>query len=574
MATSNSVLTDDRWHYAVCTISGTTLSLYIDGILQSQATITGTQGAPTGELNIGSNPPWTGGGRQYEYYGSVDEVRISNIARSADEIQETYRQGRDHYLNRTLSSTNLSAKTSLPFYVAADRPGSYLSVVAGESAYANLQPDTNTAAFWHLDESDYDNDSVLKIASTNVAAANAYSYWKTISGQATVVATNDTIEYDVYLGTNLTNIGVIDGRFTDTTVIRSFVNCHNGDHTAAYLNWKHVVCTLPAGVNGKTLDWIDLVNENDTSTASVVYYDNFVIKNSAGAIKATLYTGGTTAFNVLNFESNAGNLQTLTYSTIATEAISHNEGRLLGSAHKDSSGNLNTLSPAGGYSAEGALGRAYTFNGFNYLSAPDSANLDITSAITLEAWIYPTSVTGYRTIVGKRDISLAEFNYALRTNGDEIEFYFTGSAATQIAATTNSNISLNKWQHVAVTHNSTNVYFYLNGTLQASSCISGTCNMAMTVDNNSVSVGRPGDYDNQYFVGLIDEVRISNVARTQDQINQTFEIGGRTHPITIDFAAKLDATNLITVPEIWGFSTPPTSAFQVKAVPSIPEIKS
>ena len=49
-----------------------------------------------------------------------------------------------------------------------------------------------------------------------------------------------------------------------------------------------------------------------------------------------------------------------------------------------------------------------------------------------------------------------------------------------------------------------------------------------------------------HFNGLIDEVRISNIARSADQIRQAYEASLRSHPITIDFAASGDSGNLIT----------------------------
>lgn len=49
----------------------------------------------------------------------------------------------------------------------------------------------------------------------------------------------------------------------------------------------------------------------------------------------------------------------------------------------------------------------------------------------------------------------------------------------------------------------------------------------------------------EFFTGTIDEVRISNVTRTADQIRQAYEVGLRTHTITIDFGADLDSGNLI-----------------------------
>jgi hypothetical protein len=48
------------------------------------------------------------------------------------------------------------------------------------------------------------------------------------------------------------------------------------------------------------------------------------------------------------------------------------------------------------------------------------------------------------------------------------------------------------------------------------------------------------------FNGLLDEVRICNVARTADEIRQAYEIGRRTHPVIVNFRADLESSNLIT----------------------------
>ena len=47
------------------------------------------------------------------------------------------------------------------------------------------------------------------------------------------------------------------------------------------------------------------------------------------------------------------------------------------------------------------------------------------------------------------------------------------------------------------------------------------------------------------FNGLLDEVRVSSVARTPSEIRQAYEISRRTHPITIDFVNSLNASDLI-----------------------------
>ena len=150
--TDNVSLEDNNWHYVVGTYDkdagGTTeVKIYVDGSLKNTGDYsTAIDYSPTPRCNVGR-------GNAANYFdGSIDELKVSNIARTAEEIAEAYRAGRDHYINKTISSTDLSDDTTLPFYVAADRPGTYLNATIGESAYANYQPDANTVGLWHMDE--------------------------------------------------------------------------------------------------------------------------------------------------------------------------------------------------------------------------------------------------------------------------------------------------------------------------------------------------------------------------------------------------------------------------------------
>ena len=87
---STNAVNDGNWHQAIMTISGTTLTFYIDGASQGTAVISGTQGVPTGELDIGVLPPFTAGGRDGFINSRIDEVRIYNRALSASEVQALY----------------------------------------------------------------------------------------------------------------------------------------------------------------------------------------------------------------------------------------------------------------------------------------------------------------------------------------------------------------------------------------------------------------------------------------------------------------------------------------------------
>ncbi|MBU1033400.1 LamG domain-containing protein [Patescibacteria group bacterium] len=147
---SQGVLTSTTgWTHVVAVKNGTSCRIYINGIDKTSVANSHTNPiANTLPLLIGSRSDL---GAEFTI-GLIDEIRISNVANSAEEIAENYRMGRDHYLSTSLSTTDLSNKISLPFYIAADRPGTYLETTIGESAFANYQPDANTAGLWHLNE--------------------------------------------------------------------------------------------------------------------------------------------------------------------------------------------------------------------------------------------------------------------------------------------------------------------------------------------------------------------------------------------------------------------------------------
>jgi hypothetical protein len=144
---STGTIGDLNWHHIAVTYDGATCRFYVDGQLDSSpayaTTFSFTSNFAIGIRQDNSTNP---------FHGTIDEARVSNVIRTPEEIAESYRLGRDQRISRTFSSTDLSAKNKLPFYVAADRRGTYLDATIGESAFANYEPDESTVGLWHLDE--------------------------------------------------------------------------------------------------------------------------------------------------------------------------------------------------------------------------------------------------------------------------------------------------------------------------------------------------------------------------------------------------------------------------------------
>jgi hypothetical protein len=91
---SNTALPENSWTYVVGTKSGTAAKIYLNGILDAQTTTATTGENNALNLRIGQRAAYTG-----EYLNSVaDEIRISNIARSANWIKAQYLSMSDQYV--------------------------------------------------------------------------------------------------------------------------------------------------------------------------------------------------------------------------------------------------------------------------------------------------------------------------------------------------------------------------------------------------------------------------------------------------------------------------------------------
>ncbi len=160
--------------------------------------------------------------------------------------------------------------------------------------------------------------------------------------------------------------------------------------------------------------------------------------------------------------------------------------------------------------ADGALAQGYAiqFSGdaAQQVQAEDSPSLDINGKeLTMEAWVYPTGLGAYLTIVNKENsyemaISQGVLSYAVSAGN----WTWWGSGI----------VELNTWSHVAVTYDGTDTVGWLNGE-EVNSVNENSANINPT--NEPFNIGwRP--FDTHYpFIGIIDEVRISKTVRyTQD----------------------------------------------------------
>ena len=163
-------------------------------------------------------------------------------------------------------------------------------------------------------------------------------------------------------------------------------------------------------------------------------------------------------------------------STGLVAAYSFNEGS--GATVHDLSGNGNTGTIVGAtWVTDGKYGDVLSFNGTNeYVTISNSSSLDLTSGMTLEAWVDPASVSGQKAVLIKEQSTGSGLAYAL--DGSNASSDPSGSVVLSGGVSDNaansSSLPLNAWSFLAATYNGSSLDFYVNGVLEKTTSASGT----------------------------------------------------------------------------------------------------
>jgi hypothetical protein len=178
----------------------------------------------------------------------------------------------------------------------------------------------------------------------------------------------------------------------------------------------------------------------------------------------------------------------------------------------------------------GKFGSALSFDGFNdWVSVIDTAAspLDLTTGMTVEAWVNPTAMSGWETVVMKERGAAGAglLSYALYAHDGAPEgngfvgaagyLRPTGTASTDqgVRDAAHARLPLNEWTHLATTYDGARQRLYVNGVLVASRAQTGS----IVVANQPLRIGG-NNSSGEFFSGLIDEVRIYNRALSTGEI--------------------------------------------------------
>jgi hypothetical protein len=179
--------------------------------------------------------------------------------------------------------------------------------------------------------------------------------------------------------------------------------------------------------------------------------------------------------------------------------------------------------------APGKVGQAFSFDGVtSYVRIPDNPSLHLTNALTIEAWVYPTSAGSYYNIVSKWNLPdwlQTSYTTALGPDG-RLGFGVCASGDQSItppvSTTSTNSVPTNQWTHFAATYDGSALRVYLNGICEDQV----PYNQGIFPGTDPLAIGSAGAFASGQvispFAGLIDEPAIYNRALSAAEIQAIY----------------------------------------------------
>lgn len=185
----------------------------------------------------------------------------------------------------------------------------------------------------------------------------------------------------------------------------------------------------------------------------------------------------------------------------------------------------------------GKVGNALLFNGTTQYVALNDTDI-AGSAITVAAWVYPTSATQTAKVVSKQTAT-TDVQGTLSLSAGKAQFEVTtgGTYRNPIGTTT---LPINTWSYIVGTYDGANAKIYVNGALEAT--VAGTGTLA----NNNVgwAIARlNATTSSNYFAGRVDEVKIYSLAFIDKSVEAEYDGGVAGFPAGVSLGSLTPGTS-------------------------------
>ena len=181
----------------------------------------------------------------------------------------------------------------------------------------------------------------------------------------------------------------------------------------------------------------------------------------------------------------------------------------------------------------GKVGQAFSFDGMDdFVDVQPNSNLDLRGALSIDAWVNPSNLSGDRGIVEKTVGGGVNTQYSLYLQGGSVVFRLIKVPGVQHATlVSDSLVPLNAWTHIAATWDGATMKMFVNGVQQSRMFdLTGTINGG----EGSTLIGKQGSNIN-HFEGLIDELEIFNRALSSQEVSAIYlaDSAGKCKPASM-----------------------------------------
>lgn len=581
--TQNYTIPVGSWTHVVCTSNGSELKTYVNGNINATISISGSISETAANTSIGDRNTTSGG----NWNGTLDDVRFYNDTLSDTQVSSIY-NGTEKTIWQLTSSPDLVGNytrtieiTSMERDANDDISGEYTGIL-NPVGYWPMDEGSGTSTTYDNSGNGYDgtmngsmteddwvsgykgsslefdgsNDYISVSDNADLSPTAAFSYFAWVN--------QDSLNSDEAIGAKWTYSS--DGGWALVVpgtggFLRAFIADSAGDIGNNYGT------TYSAVFSANTWNHIGVVYDGSGSTNAdkLKIYLNGVEQNLdfTGTIPATtrdtnadlrigdfqnlsrFWTGKIDDVRFYNHALSQFNIDELYQSSGPSANVAHwkldESGSGDGVTIVDSINGYNGVTADGddntGMTCGGAgqIDTACEFDGNakpngDYIKVENIAGLP-TGDFTYSVWIKPDTLSSFNQIIHTRSPG----------NADEFTFWLDSSGRVTVRTNTGNNftttnaVSAGLWQNVAVTRSGSTISVYIDGSLDPTSGSDGT---ALVYDGDEcLHIG--ADFDsscdsstpdiNDFFDGLIDDVRIYDYALSESEINGV--ISGYTPPV-------------------------------------------
>ena len=257
-----------------------------------------------------------------------------------------------------------------------------------------------------------------------------------------------------------------------------------------------------------------------------------------------MYTTDAASFYNVKFLFIAVTVLALLGGMLANAAVDENTVAIwlfeegAGKTAKDASGNGHDGEFAGSLKwvkAKFGTGLEFPGDAGGYIVVDSTKELEL-ETLTIEAWVKVEEPTGkWQGIVCKQQAGCTNRNYGIWVHVDKSVLHAqigaNGGCAFSIDGTT--DITDNKWHHLAFTYDGKMGRVYVDGELETEAPNAQTFQSA-----DPITIGVPNLDNANGLKGIIDEIRISNVERTEKEIKEAMDVG-LAQILSVDPGGKL-----------------------------------